>query len=58
MQPMLPPSGTSLPVSQRIPASTVGVHLQPGTAARIFTGADSRRDPMRVVIQEALRARR
>lgn len=29
----------SLPVSQRIPAGHVGQPLQPGTAARIFTGA-------------------
>ena len=32
-------AGVCLPVSQRIPAGTVGVTLQPGTAARIFTGA-------------------
>ncbi len=31
--------GTVLPVSQRIPAGSVGTALQPGTAARIFTGA-------------------
>ena len=31
--------GASLPVSQRIPAGHVGQPLQPGTAARIFTGA-------------------
>ena len=30
---------TVLTVSQRIPAGTVGVALQPGTVARIFTGA-------------------
>jgi molybdopterin molybdotransferase len=29
----------TLKVSQRIPAGTVGQHLEPGTAARIFTGA-------------------
>ncbi|MBC7861263.1 MAG: molybdopterin molybdotransferase MoeA [Burkholderiaceae bacterium] len=29
----------TLPVSQRIPAGHVGAPLQPGTAARIFTGA-------------------
>ena len=29
----------SLPVSQRIAAGHVGQPLQPGTAARIFTGA-------------------
>lgn len=31
--------GVTLPVSQRIPAGTVGSELQAGTAARIFTGA-------------------
>jgi molybdopterin molybdotransferase len=31
--------GTRLQVSQRIPAGHVGMPLQPGTAARIFTGA-------------------
>lgn len=31
--------GIRLPVSQRIPAGCVGSTLQPGTAARIFTGA-------------------
>jgi len=31
--------GVRLPVSQRIPAGTVGDPLQPGSAARIFTGA-------------------
>ena len=32
-------TGARLPVSQRILAGTVGESLQPGTAARIFTGA-------------------
>jgi molybdopterin molybdotransferase len=32
-------AGHALPVSQRIPAGTVGAALMPGTAARIFTGA-------------------
>lgn len=31
--------GISMPVSQRIAAGQVGVSLEPGTAARIFTGA-------------------
>ena len=31
--------GTVLPVSQRIAAGSAGAPLQPGTAARIFTGA-------------------
>ena len=35
----VPAVGTVLPVSQRIPAGHVGEPLQPGTAARIFTGA-------------------
>lgn len=32
-------AGVLLPVSQRIPAGSAGDPLQPGTAARIFTGA-------------------
>lgn len=32
-------AGVALPVSQRIPAGHVGAPLQPGTVARIFTGA-------------------
>ncbi len=32
-------AGVALPVSQRIPAGHVGTQLQPGTAARILTGA-------------------
>ena len=31
--------GVRLPVRQRIPAGSVGVPLEPGSAARIFTGA-------------------
>ncbi|MDT4820053.1 Molybdopterin molybdenumtransferase [compost metagenome] len=34
----VPAAGTRLRVSQRIPAGHVGTELQPGTAARIFTG--------------------
>ena len=34
----VPASGARLPVSQRIPAGAVPQPLQPGTAARIFTG--------------------
>lgn len=34
----VPAAGTLLPVSQRIPAGAVPQALQPGTAARIFTG--------------------
>lgn len=45
-------AGTTLPVSQRIPAGTVGAHLQPGTAARIFTGAPIPAGADAVVMQE------
>ena len=44
--------GTTLPVSQRIPAGTVGAHLQPGTAARIFTGAPIPAGADAVIMQE------
>ncbi|MFZ5511201.1 MAG: gephyrin-like molybdotransferase Glp [Pseudomonadota bacterium] len=44
--------GARLPVSQRIPAGTVGQHLQPGTAARIFTGAPIPAGADAVVMQE------
>ncbi|WP_428828279.1 gephyrin-like molybdotransferase Glp [Azonexus sp. IMCC34842] len=44
--------GVCLPVSQRIPAGTVGTTLQPGTAARIFTGAPVPAGADAVVIQE------
>ncbi len=42
----------SLPVSQRIPAGHVGQPLQPGTAARIFTGAFLPEGADAVVMQE------
>lgn len=42
----------SLPVSQRIPAGHVGQALQPGTAARIFTGALIPEGADAVVMQE------
>ena len=45
-------SGISLPVSQRIPAGQVGVALEPGTAARIFTGAPVPDGADAVVMQE------
>ena len=45
-------AGICLPVSQRIPAGTVGVTLQPGTAARIFTGAPIPAGADAVVMQE------
>jgi len=42
----------SLPVSQRIPAGTVGAPLAPGSAARIFTGAAIPPGADAVVMQE------
>ncbi|NOT18187.1 MAG: molybdopterin molybdotransferase MoeA [Sulfuriferula sp.] len=42
----------SLPVSQRIAAGQVGVALQAGTAARIFTGAPIPADADAVIMQE------
>jgi molybdopterin molybdotransferase len=48
----VPAAGTRLPVSQRIPAGVVGTPLQPGTAARIFTGAQVPAGADAVVMQE------
>ena len=48
--------GVRLPVSQRIPAGVAGEPLQPGTAARIFTGAPVPENADTVVIQEVCRA--
>ena len=48
----VPATGTRLPVSQRIPAGSVGHALQPGTAARIFTGAPMPEGADAVVMQE------
>ena len=48
----VPAAGTVLPVSQRIPAGTVGQPLQPGTVARIFTGAQVPPGADAVVMQE------
>ncbi|MDQ2928523.1 MAG: gephyrin-like molybdotransferase Glp [Caldimonas sp.] len=45
-------AGVVLPVSQRIPAGVVGTALLPGTAARIFTGAQIPAGADAVVIQE------
>ena len=45
-------AGVCLPVSQRIPAGSVGVTLVPGTAARIFTGAPIPAGADAVVMQE------
>ena len=48
----VPAAGTVLPVSQRIPAGVVGQPLQPGTAARIFTGGQVPAGADAVVMQE------
>ena len=48
----VPNLGTCLPVAQRILAGTVGTSLQPGTAARIFTGAPIPAGADAVVMQE------
>lgn len=45
-------SGAELPVTQRIPAGTVGTRLEAGTAARIFTGAPIPEGADAVVMQE------
>lgn len=45
-------AGTVLPVSQRIPAGSVGTTLEPGTVARIFTGAPIPEGADTVVPQE------
>ncbi|MEW6705537.1 MAG: gephyrin-like molybdotransferase Glp [Pseudomonadota bacterium] len=52
----VPLAGTVLPVSQRIPAGTVGAPLQRGTAARIFTGAQIPPGADAVVMQEQCEA--
>ena len=52
----VPVAGTVLPVSQRIPAGVVGEVLQPGTAARIFTGAQVPLGADAVVMQEQCEA--
>ena len=48
----IPAAGSVLPVSQRIPAGQPGQPLQPGTAARIFTGAQIPPGADAVVMQE------
>ena len=48
----VPAAGTVLPVSQRVAAGHVGTALQPGTAARIFTGAPVPEGADAVVMQE------
>jgi molybdopterin molybdotransferase len=52
----VPAAGTLLPVSQRIPAGRVPGELQPGTAARIFTGAPIPPGADAVVMQEQCEA--
>lgn len=52
----VPVVGTVLPVSQRIPAGVVGQPLQPGTAVRIFTGAQVPPGADVVVMQEQCEA--
>jgi molybdopterin molybdotransferase len=52
----VPAAGTVLPVSQRIPAGVVGSLLRPGTAARIFTGAQVPNGADAVVMQEQCEA--
>ncbi len=49
-------AGAPLVVSQRIPAGVVGAALQPGTAARIFTGAQIPPGADTVVMQEQCEA--
>lgn len=52
----VPQAGTVLPVSQRIPAGQVGTPLAPGSAARIFTGAQVPGGADAVVMQEQCEA--
>ena len=49
-------AGGALPVSQRIPAGQFGPELQPGTVARIFTGAPVPVGADAVVMQEEAEA--
>jgi molybdopterin molybdotransferase len=48
----VPAAGTVVPISQRIAAGSVGAPLDPGTAARIFTGAQIPPGADAVVMQE------
>ncbi|MEP7295852.1 MAG: gephyrin-like molybdotransferase Glp [Burkholderiales bacterium] len=52
----VPSAGVVLPVTQRIPAGVVGQPLQPGSAARIFTGAQVPPGADAVVMQEQCEA--
>lgn len=47
-----PEARQALPISQRIPAGSIGHALEPGTAARIFTGAPIPPGADTVVMQE------
>ncbi len=49
-------AGARLPVSQRIPAGKVGKPLQPGTVARVFTGAMVPEGADAVLMQEVVEA--
>jgi len=44
--------GAILRIAQRIPAGSIGIQLEPGTAARIFTGAPVPQGADAVVMQE------
>jgi molybdopterin molybdotransferase len=52
----VPAAGTVLTIGQRIPAGHVGQPLQPGTAARIFTGAQVPTGADAIVMQEQCEA--
>jgi molybdopterin molybdotransferase len=52
----VPEAGSVLPVSQRVPAGVVPSPLTPGTAARIFTGAQIPAGADAVVMQEQCEA--
>jgi molybdopterin molybdotransferase len=52
----VPAPGTRLPVSQRVAAGHMGAPLEPGSAARIFTGAPVPAGADAVVMQEACSA--
>jgi molybdopterin molybdotransferase len=52
----VPAAGTELRVAQRIPAGQVGQPLEPGTAARIFTGGQLPAGADAVVMQEQCEA--
>ena len=48
----VPAAGVVLPIRQRIPAGVVGQPLQPGSAARIFTGAQVPAGADAILMQE------